>query len=243
MFIATQLIGFGDKRRAAAGGGTAARSFTDSFSFFDSGTYSEVGASIGAAAADRLVAIVVNGFNLTSLDGIDSVTIGGVAATAAIERLRNFGGSGLGMFSSIYWAAVPTGTTATITLTFTGDDIEGTVAVYRITGANTTSPIAATGGNDVASGSVSASVTPGNGTATLAGALAGFNSGASSSSWTNATEDFDSSVDPAGIGTFLNTSAASRADAGSPGAISIAATSASADAGAEKTLAIAIFTP
>jgi hypothetical protein len=213
----------------------------DSFDFSSTDSYTEVGASFGAAASDRLVAIAVNGFNFVSIDGIDSVTIGGVAATLAVEEVD----SGVQFFSSIYWALVPTGSTGDIALTFTGDDIVGNVGVYKITGADTSSPVAATADATVASGTVSASITPTANSATLASALAGLGNPASpvsNSFWTNATEGFDVPSDPDNVlGADGNWTSAYRRDTASPGSVSISVVPDDDVVAPNKTLAIAVF--
>lgn len=212
----------------------------DDFPFTGSGSYSQT-ADFGAAVSDRLVAISVNGFNATSIDGIDSITIGGVAATLAVEEVFDIGGTAF--FSSIYWAHVPTGSSGTIALTFTGDDLEAHVSVFKITGADTSAPVTTTANANVASGSVSDSVTPPANSVTIAGAVAGgsvVGSPNSNATWTNATEDYDLPSDPMGVGTDLNWTSAHRIDVSSPGSVSISVTS-DDDTTPQKTLAIAVF--
>jgi hypothetical protein len=211
----------------------------DHFVFSASGSYSET-ADFGSPASDRLVAVAINGANFISADGIDSVTIGGVAATLAVEELDPL----TLFFSSIYWALVPSGSSGSVALTFTGDDIEASVDVYKITGADTSSPVAATADATVASGTVSASITPTDNSATLATALAGAGlvaSPVSNSLWTNATEGYDLPSDPAVLGVDINWTSAYRRDTASPGSVSISV-AVDDDTGApNKTLAIAVF--
>lgn len=80
--------------------------------------------SIGAADADRIVAVA------TYAPGVAgefvSVTIGGISATAA----SSVWGSNVAM--GVFYANVPTGTTATIVITCTDQASRCAAAVYRI---------------------------------------------------------------------------------------------------------------
>lgn len=76
---------------------------------FASGSYTFTGAAIGAADAARIVVVGVGNDNATNNLGIASVTIGGIAATKAVA-------GGTGDRSSLWYATVPTGTTADIAL-------------------------------------------------------------------------------------------------------------------------------
>lgn len=218
----------------------ATRTVTDDFEVLASGSHSEAGVAIGTATADRLVVLAISALNTTSSDGFDSVTIGGVSATLAVEVIRT---TGVGFsFCSIYWANVTSGTTATIDLTFTGDDIACEVEVYRVVGADTVTPVTDTGTGSVASGNVSDSVTIGNGSVTIAAVQDGVNTGAAgTTAWTNATEDRDGGVDVGGA--FVTTSFASRQDATGPGATTITAAVTGEDLDTNKTLAIAVIAP
>lgn len=213
-----------------------ARTATDSFGFQDTGSYTETGADIGSAAANRLVFVCVCGINDAN-DGIDSMTIGGISATLASGVVRTAGAAFV--FSEIWWAAVPTGTTANIALTFAGDTISANCAVYKVTGADVVSPIASQNTGSVATGDVSAAVTIGNNTAVLTAAYCGVNTTDTNITWTNATEDYDLSFDIGGV--FINNGFASRADAVGPGATTITASPASADLDANKTMAVVVI--
>lgn len=147
--------------------------------------------AIGAAAADRLVFIVLGWFDLGAAIQANptSVTIGGITATQAV--VSNTGG----VFTPAlyeYWAAVPTGTTANVVVNFSANadtsDYIG-VSVYRVVGANTSTPVSATATTNTTSPTqaVSTSITvPANG-ALICGGSGLTASG--SVSWTNATLD------------------------------------------------------
>lgn len=212
-------------------------SMTDNYTFFAGNTHTETGASFGSEASDRLIFVAVSAF-CTSFDGLDSITIGGIAGTLAVEELISAGGSA-GYFSSIYYAEVSTGTTGDIVLTFTGDSIAAGVTVYRVVNANTVTPIGAIAQANVASGAVSASITPANGSVTIATAFAGSSSTDVDISWTNITEDTDQAIN---LGPQINVGSASRADSTSPGSTSISA-NATTDLDTRKTLTICNIVP
>lgn len=148
------------------------------------------GASIGTAASDRIVIfceLISNqdgtGFSTTG------VTIGGVTATAITAAVS--------FQSNVYrircwWALVPTGTTANIVSTYSETssslpDIYNYV-VYRVVGADTTTPISAsTTATDTDSSAAASLAIP------ASGAGIGFSAtgGTRTFTWTNLTEDTD----------------------------------------------------
>lgn len=213
------------------------RTLTDSFTFTATDTYTEVGAALGAADADRIIAVAVSAFNNTSNDGLDSVSIGGVGATLACEIVTAAGADFV--FSSIYWTVVPTGTTGNIVLTFTGDQIFGSVGVYRVMGANTVTPITEFATNSVSSGDVSVSQDIPASSATIGTAYIGASTPAgATATWTELTEDTEASIN---IGVFLNFTSASREDASAAPGTTITAAASSDNASAIKTIAVASF--
>lgn len=95
---------------------------------------------IGAASADRLVVVSIdhrsNGANPTG--GVTGVTIAGVTAT-----LLTFGGTDASIISgrnavSMWIAAVPTGTTGDIVITFADAPAQTGIGVWAMTGASAT---------------------------------------------------------------------------------------------------------
>lgn len=100
-----------------------------------SGIYTASGLSFGAEAADRRIIAIVPSKD----DGAHScsaVTIGGVAATKHCEIT---GGTQI----SIWSAAVPTGTTGDVVMTFAGTGGSGDVQavfLYRLVGATNSTP-------------------------------------------------------------------------------------------------------
>lgn len=172
--------------------------------------------AIGAAAADRLVFVQIGNLpdNADSGNLITGVTIGGVTATQAVQSSFFFGL----LYNDWWWAAVPTGTTANIVITITSA-VSGTgtfaINVYRVTGANTTSPVSSTK-------TVDDTTNPFGSITVLSGGIAlGGVYGPDESSiqtittvWTNLTEDTDTTVNFGGTDT-LGFSAASTTSTGS----------------------------
>lgn len=89
--------------------------------------YTFSGASIGTAASDRRVHVLVmgEGGNPATLT---SATVGGIAATINVQR------SSGDLTTAIITAAVPTGTTADIVLTFFASKNSANIGVYRSVG-------------------------------------------------------------------------------------------------------------
>lgn len=225
-----------DVTRTAAGG--PAHTLTDSFQLIDEETpFTETAAAIGSAAADRLVFVVMSGFKSTDAAFV-SVTIGGVSATQAVAVRRSiFSATG---FAEIWWAAVPTGTTGNIVVTGSGggESVTADVAVYKVTGANTTVPIQTSNTGSVASGNVSAAVTITASSVTLAGAMVGISSTDANVTFTNITEDYEYGIN---FGAFLNGGVASRADVAAPGSTTITASVSAEDLATDKVLAIVVL--
>lgn len=146
-------------------------------------TYS--GLSIGTAAADRIVVVLIGS---EAGDEPSEVTIGGNAATKAT-------GTTLGtttVDAYIYYRAVPTGTTADVVISsFSAQSTNHHIAVYSVTGA--ASP--PTAGNDT-SDDMDATDPLTTGSTTIAAnggmlAVAAGSTDANAKTWANLTEDID----------------------------------------------------
>lgn len=98
-------------------------------------TYTFSTQNLGTAAGDRYIVCCVNG---RSSDGgartISSVTVGGVTATAG--PFVGNSGSHVGIFI----AAVPTGTTGDVVVTWSGGMGDCSVELHRATGVSSTTP-------------------------------------------------------------------------------------------------------
>lgn len=108
-------------------------------------SYNFTSQPIGTAQSDRYVIVGIGWSNLGP--SISAVTIGGVSATV-VATAANANGS-----SAMYIALVPTGTTATVAITFSSTTNLGCgIAVWSATGLVSATP--------VSSGNSSASPTP-----------------------------------------------------------------------------------
>lgn len=164
----------------------------------DTNTFTFSGVSFGTATADRLVIVGV-GMTATSLATISSVTIGGVTATSIVEKPHNAGG--VYVHSGIFIAAVPTGATGDIVVTWSGTVLRcGFVAweAHNLTSAtpfdsDSSSASPATAGLNVKTDGIAVAYEQ-----AYASAAPGF-------SWTNLTEDGDEAVE--GVGNSHHTAA------------------------------------
>lgn len=151
-------------------------------------TTTYTGVAIGAAASDRQVWVGICNLDLGGLSSlVTGVTIGGVAATIESSTRSSDGAA----FETFWcWAAVPTGTTANIVITCSaGSTNESGISVYRVVGADTTSPLQA-GDADTEDNFPVGITVP------VDGALLGFatvlGDGTTTSTWSGAlTEDAD----------------------------------------------------
>lgn len=185
-------------------------------------TYSFTGVSIGSAVSNRLVVVAANP-NGSSVTSISSMTIGGVSATLAVQTQTDNG------VSSIWFAVVPTGTTATIALTCNAAASRCRIAVYRVVDAsNTTLPYST---NSSAAASVlSRSVEVQTITGCVVVAASAVEGGGGTNWSSGVTENND-----AATGVSTRNFAVASADVVSGGALSITAT---ASAGVTRNIAL-----
>jgi hypothetical protein len=189
MLHVNQLIGFG------AGGPSGPVVITQTAAPAGAATSGNVATyssqSIGAASPDRIVCLLVGCERISA--SINSATIdsggGPVAMTAG-----SLGNEGI-MYARAFYASVPSGTTATFTVTFATNDplaSENRVSVYSVTGANATP---ATSGADASSDmDASDPLTTGSITIPTGGGFLAVAAGLTDTdakTWSNATEDID----------------------------------------------------
>lgn len=104
-------------------------------------TYTFTGKAIGPAAANRYVFVAT--FQHANTRTVSSLTVGGISATLVKSQA---GGS---LTTELWMANVPTGTTATIVVTWSGSvSIACGIGVWSATGLNSTTAVA-TGGDTV----------------------------------------------------------------------------------------------
>lgn len=104
----------------------------------DASSYTFSNINIGAPDANRYVVVGFSASTGTASITISSVTIAGVTATL-LEKAE-YSATLASRDSGIYIAAVPTGTTATIVITFSGTMSRIGLNVYRLVGITSTTP-------------------------------------------------------------------------------------------------------
>lgn len=180
MLMVNQLIGFG------AGISTSAvtRTLTDSASDTSGGTTTTfTSKNIGTATSDRLVVVGFCGNNNSRT--ISGVTIGGVSATVYYIGTSQTQQAGFAVLN------VTSGTTATIAITWSGNQSQVGIAVWSVYGANAT-PTATNFASTTDVFSASMNVPAGG--AAFGVALDNVNATAPKWTWGNLTEDVDASL-------------------------------------------------
>ena len=148
-------------------------------------TYSFAGVAIGTAATNRLVYIAIT-FTAPTAATISSATIGGISAS-----IIDITGQGNSTF--FIYANVPTGTTATVSITFSIACNRVVIGSYSLYNLKSKEPITRAYINGWTSGSISTSVdVPADGII-----IAGVNNSTNNNAitWTNATSRYSTIVD------------------------------------------------
>jgi hypothetical protein len=205
--------------------------WTDEFSFVSNANdpVSTAGVAIGTAASDRLVFVSIISTSLTGPLALPAdVTIGGVSAKRGLVDVGILS-SAAPLPVDVWWAAVPTGTTATIAIDNSLLDMTATVQVYAVYGVHATSPIWESITQYLDPGPISIGITPPADSATICHAMDGVNSTPTTIAFADITEDADTPFEVSAGALYFTTGAASRDDAVSPGALTVTATAASAD--------------
>ena len=183
-------------------------SYTDVGTFIANNASPSYNLSVGAADPTRFVMVAVYSNSGSSLfPTVSSVTINGIAATMFVTNNADYGGIAR-TTAHLYGLLVPTGTTATIQVNWSGTNSGHTtnIAVYRVTGSAATSLSTSATSDNTATPSASLAI-PANGVAI--GIMTNGNGG--TMTWTNLSEDLDLN---GGAGNFYTISTASSATAG-----------------------------
>ena len=101
-------------------------------------TVSFTNADIGAASATRRVIVLVHGRFGSDPRVINSASIGGVSATIDAQIGAYSGGTSM---AGIISATVPTGTTATVSITFSGNTFDCAIHVLALDGLQSVTPV------------------------------------------------------------------------------------------------------
>jgi len=167
-------------------------------------TYSSV--SIGTAASDRIVAVVVGSELNSSTASEVTIDSGGGAVTMTAGTGGSFGA----LQARIFYLLVSTGTTATITVKFSSvspGDTANHIAVYRVVGANT---LLAVEGADGTTDAQDDLLTTGSTTIPTNGgmlAVAAFAADTTARTWSQLAEDIDADAGGFRFTTAISTTA------------------------------------
>lgn len=151
-------------------------------------TYTFSGVALGTAAADRKIVVGVGGARAAAgAHTVASMTVGGIAASLVKQQDVSAGDRET---AEIWQAAVPTGTTGDIVVTFDAGMVGAGIGVWAVYGAQ--SAAHATAGSNADPMNASIDVPSG-------GVLIGYarNANGGTFTWTNLTEKFDEQFDSA----------------------------------------------
>jgi hypothetical protein len=150
MLEVSQLVGF-----AVSGGalGSFARSDTIDLDNSTQTTYTFASTAVGTAAADREIVVCVHAQKGSTAALPSGVTLGGTSMT--MDGGTTAGGT---IVAAIYRLAFPTGTTATLAVTFSSGPGSCAVTVYRMTGRTLPPSVATSTGTSSASHSAAVHV-------------------------------------------------------------------------------------
>ncbi len=133
MLMVNQLVGFGV---GAAGGALTITPQSSASSGSDLTTYTFSAQAIGTASSDRIVIVAVGAANISTGTTLSSATIGGVAATIQKQQTNN--AASIDTISAVITAAVPTGTTGDVVLTFSTGQLRVGISTFSLTGGSAT---------------------------------------------------------------------------------------------------------
>jgi hypothetical protein len=160
------------------------RSLTDSASSStDASSYTFSAESLGTADSDRYILVGIAA-RAASARTISSVTIGGVSATILIDHSSSLSLAGFAI------AAVPSGTTGDVVVTFSGTMVRCAIAVYRLLGLGSTTPTDTGTDGGVASLTTNLDINAGG-----AAFAVGHRAATGTPTWTNLTLDANIAVE------------------------------------------------
>lgn len=191
----------------------------------DASSYTFPGVNIGPASFDRVV-VAAFGARATDSRTITSVLIGGIAAIPAQD-------TGSGHKAAIYYALVPSGTTADVTVNFSGGMVRCALAVWTITGVPGLTAVTQAGSDSGNPSSVTVTV-PADGVTIAAGFIT-TSAGGGNATLSGVGTDFSGQVESA-----ANYFSAGSATAGNPGGV-LGVSCAWGGTINERSLAVAVF--
>lgn len=189
MLILNELIGFGASEQV----NTTISFLQSSVSASDLTTYTFSSQNLGVDDSNRWIIVAVGNVGSGADRTINSVTVGGISATQIVTS-----GFAANRTVDIWAAAVPTGTTGDIVVTNSGACVRCGYSAWRlITGTPASSSYATGSDTTVSSGDLSASLNVPQGGVIVAACQHISGSGTETSSWTNVSEDWDSTFEVA----------------------------------------------
>lgn len=99
-------------------------------------TYNFGTRSFGPADSTRIIAVEIGARNAAGTQVVSSASIGGVAATFSVRQLAATNNA----VAELWYAAVPTGTTGNVSVTFAGANSRAAVQVYSILSPSSAAP-------------------------------------------------------------------------------------------------------
>lgn len=214
MFAVSHLLGFG-----VGSGAQFSYAYVSNYSdATNTSSYSFAGCSLGTADSTRKVVVVIKGGDAGLGFTVSSVTVAGVAASLVVGDTSGNSENRVEIWS----AAVPSGTTGTIAVTWSGTKSQCGIGVYAIYGASASAYATGTSSSGTTTTHTSSIDIPAEGCVIAVGGCA-----SATATWTNADENFDIVVESP-----QNMSAASKLYASAQVALTITmTTSSSASAG------------
>lgn len=159
----------------------------------DASSFTFSSQTLGTAAADRYIIVHASGALVSGTGTINSVTVGGVSATEVV------GGTLPGQttdYTSIWIAAVPTGTTGDVVVAFPGTARRCGIALYRATGLNSATAFdTITDATTAIDPTVSDTINNESGGVFMAAVYTRNSSPLPTMAWTGVTEDYEATVE------------------------------------------------
>lgn len=150
-------------------------------------TYTYTGKAIGTASAYRHIIVAIAANTNVASRTISSVTVGGISATAAVSAEST---NTVFTRVAVYIAAVPTGTTADIVVTYSAAQLRSAIGVYAAYNLLSTTPTSTgTSSSDV--DPMTASLTVNAGGVAVGVAMNYYSTAQTDYAWTNMTKDND----------------------------------------------------
>jgi hypothetical protein len=165
---------------------------------YGSGTTISNSINFGSEGASRVIVCAVHWAEGGFHRSLSSATIGGVSATIHVQKGHSGGATGLG--AAIISAAVPSGTSGSVSVTFSSSITDCLVAAYRVNSMS----ISATGSDEAQATTQQLSVTiatPADGII-IAAYTGSTNTVGTGVSWTGVTEQYDTANTTRASGAF-----------------------------------------